>query len=181
MFHATTIICVRRGGHVVLAGDGQVTMGEKIIMKGSARKLRRLHEGKVLCGFAGSTADAMTLYEKLDAKLKSYNGNLTRAAVELAKDWRTDKMLRQLEALLIAADRDTTLMLSGAGDVIEPEEGVIAIGSGGPYALSAARALMRHTQLSAREIAEASMQVAAEICVFTNTHLSVEELNYETP
>lgn len=181
MFHATTIICVRRGEHVVLAGDGQVTMGEKIIMKGSARKLRRLHEGKVLCGFAGSTADAMTLYEKLDAKLKSYNGNLTRAAVELAKDWRTDKMLRQLEALLIAADSETTLMLSGAGDVIEPEEGVIAIGSGGPYALSAARALVRHTDLGAREIAEAAMQVAAEICVFTNMHLSVEELPYETP
>ena len=181
MFHATTIICVRRGGHVVLAGDGQVTMGEKIIMKGSARKLRRLHEGKVLCGFAGSTADAMTLYEKLDAKLKSYNGNLTRAAVELAKDWRTDKMLRQLEALLIAADSETTLMLSGAGDVIEPEEGVIAIGSGGPYALSAARALVRHTELGAREIAEAAMQVAAEICVFTNTHLSVEELHSATP
>lgn len=181
MFDATTIICVRRGSSVVLAGDGQVTMGEKIIMKGSARKLRRLHDGKVLCGFAGSTADAMTLYEKLDAKLKSYNGNLTRAAVELAKDWRTDKMLRQLEALLIAADRENTLMISGAGDVIEPEEGVIAIGSGGSYALSAARALVRHSELSAREIAEASMQVAAEICVFTNTHLSVEELNCETP
>ena len=181
MFHATTIICVRRGGQVVLAGDGQVTMGEKIIMKGSARKLRRLHEGKVLCGFAGSTADAMTLYEKLDAKLKSYNGNLTRAAVELAKDWRTDKMLRQLEALLIAADRETTLMLSGAGDVIEPEEGVIAIGSGGPYALSAARALVRHTELSAREIALAAMQVAAEVCVFTNSHLSVEALDCQTP
>lgn len=181
MFHATTIICVRRGGQVVLAGDGQVTMGEKIIMKGSVRKLRRLHEGKVLCGFAGSTADAMTLYEKLDAKLKSYNGNLTRAAVELAKDWRTDKMLRQLEALLIAADRETTLMLSGAGDVIEPEEGVIAIGSGGPYALSAARALVRHTELSAREIALAAMQVAAEVCVFTNSHLSVEELDCQTP
>lgn len=181
MFDATTIICVRRGSSVVLAGDGQVTMGEKIIMKGSARKLRRLHDGKVLCGFAGSTADAMTLYEKLDAKLKSYNGNLTRAAVELAKDWRTDKMLRQLEALLIAADAETTLMISGAGDVIEPEEGVIAIGSGGSYALSAARALIRHTELSAREIAEASMQVAAEICVFTNTHLSVEELDCDTP
>ncbi|AWV90306.1 ATP-dependent protease subunit HslV [Bradymonas sediminis] len=177
MFDATTIICVRRGSSVVLAGDGQVTMGEKIIMKGSACKLRRLHSGNVLCGFAGSTADAMTLYEKLDAKLQSYNGNLTRAAVELAKDWRTDKMLRQLEALLIAADRETTLMISGAGDVIEPEEGVIAIGSGGTYALSAARALVRHTEMSAREIAEAAMQVAAEICVFTNTHLSVEELN----
>lgn len=176
MFHATTIICVRRAGSVVMAGDGQVTMGEKVIMKSTARKLRRLHDGQVLCGFAGSTADAMTLYEKLEAKLKSFNGNLTRAAVELAKEWRTDKMLRQLEALLIAADDTVTLMISGAGDVIEPEEGVVAIGSGGNYALSAARALLRHSDLSAREIATASMQVAAEICVFTNDSLSVEEL-----
>lgn len=176
MFHATTIVCVRRGNSVVLVGDGQVTMGEKVIMKSTARKLRRLHDGRVLCGFAGSTADAMTLYEKLEARLKSYNGNLTRAAVELAKDWRTDKMLRQLEALLIAADAEVTLMISGAGDVIEPEEGVVAIGSGGNYALSAARALLRHTDLSAREIALESMKVAAEICVFTNDRFSVEEL-----
>lgn len=176
MFHATTILCVRRGDSVVLVGDGQVTMGEKIIMKSTARKLRRLHDGRVLCGFAGSTADAMTLYEKLEARLKSYNGNLTRAAVELAKDWRTDKMLRQLEALLIAADAETTLMISGAGDVIEPEEGVVAIGSGGNYALSAARALLRHTELSAREIAMEAMKIAAEICVFTNDRFSVEEL-----
>jgi ATP-dependent HslUV protease subunit HslV len=177
MFDATTILSVRRGDSVVLAGDGQVTMGEKIIMKGTARKLRRLHDGRVLCGFAGSTADAMTLYEKLEEKLKSYSGNLTRAAVELAKDWRTDKMLRRLEALLIAADAEQTLVISGTGDVIEPEEGVAAIGSGGSYALAAARALVRHTDMSAREIAEAAMKVAAEICVFTNDELSVEELS----
>jgi ATP-dependent HslUV protease subunit HslV len=177
MFHATTIICVRRGSTVALAGDGQVTMGEKVIMKNTARKLRRLHEDRVLCGFAGSTADAMTLYEKLEEKLKTYNGNLTRAAVELAKDWRTDKMLRQLEALLIAADAETTLMISGAGDVIEPEEGVVAIGSGGSYALSAARALIRHSEMSARDIAVASMKIASEICVFTNEEISVEELS----
>jgi ATP-dependent HslUV protease subunit HslV len=176
MFDATTILSVRRGDSVVLAGDGQVTMGEKVIMKHTARKLRRLHDGQVLCGFAGSTADAMTLYEKLEEKLKSYSGNLTRAAVELAKDWRTDKMLRRLEALLIAADAEQTLVISGTGDVIEPEEGVAAIGSGGSYALSAARALIRHTDMEAREIAEASMKVAAEICVFTNDELSVEEL-----
>jgi ATP-dependent HslUV protease subunit HslV len=178
MFDATTILSVRRGNSVVLAGDGQVTMGEKIIMKGTARKLRRLHDGQVLCGFAGSTADAMTLYEKLEEKLQSYSGNLTRAAVELAKDWRTDKMLRRLEALLIAADAEQTLVISGTGDVIEPEEGVAAIGSGGSYALAAARALVRHSDMSAREIAEAAMKVAAEICVFTNDQLSVEELTH---
>ena len=179
MFDATTILSVRRGNHVVLAGDGQVTMGEKVVMKHTARKLRRLHDGRVLCGFAGSTADAMTLYEKLEAKLKSYNGNLTRAAVELAKDWRTDKMLRRLEALLIAADTEQTLVISGTGDVIEPEEGVAAIGSGGSYALSAARALVRHTDMDADEIARAAMHIAAEICVFTNDQISVEELSPE--
>ncbi|QDG54169.1 ATP-dependent protease subunit HslV [Persicimonas caeni] len=179
MFDATTILSVRRGNHVVLAGDGQVTMGEKVVMKHTARKLRRLHDGRVLCGFAGSTADAMTLYEKLEGKLKSYNGNLTRAAVELAKDWRTDKMLRRLEALLIAADTEQTLVISGTGDVIEPEEGVAAIGSGGSYALSAARALVRHTDMGPAEIAEAAMRIAAEICVFTNDQISVEELSPE--
>jgi ATP-dependent HslUV protease, peptidase subunit HslV len=179
MFDATTILSVRRDDAVVLAGDGQVTMGEKVVMKHTARKLRRLHDGQVLCGFAGSTADAMTLYEKLESKLKSYSGNLTRAAVELAKDWRTDKMLRRLEALLIAADAEQTLVISGTGDVIEPEEGVAAIGSGGSYALAAARALVRHTDMSAREIAEASMAVAAEICVFTNDQITVEELSAE--
>ncbi|MGM0556759.1 MAG: ATP-dependent protease subunit HslV [Myxococcota bacterium] len=176
MFDATTILSVRREDSVVVAGDGQVTMGEKVIMKHSARKVRTLHDGTVLCGFAGSTADAMTLYEKLEEKLKKYSGNLTRAAVELAKDWRTDKMLRRLEALLIAADAEKTLLISGNGDVIEPEEGVAAIGSGGSYALSAARALVRHTDMSARDIAEAAMGVAGEICVFTNDELSIEEL-----
>ncbi len=172
----TTIISVRRNGIVVIAGDGQVTMGEKLVMKSSAKKVRRLHDGNVLCGFAGSTADAMTLYEKLEDKLQSYSGNLVRAAVELAKDWRTDRMLRQLEALLIAADSTHTLIISGTGDVIEPEEGIAAIGSGGSYALAAARALMRNSSLSAREIAEASMNIAAEICVFTNNALTIEEL-----
>lgn len=172
----TTILCVRRGEKVALAGDGQVTMGEKVVMKHTARKLRRLHDGQVLCGFAGSTADAMTLYEKLEEKLKTYSGNLTRASVELAKEWRTDKMLRQLEALLIAADVDRTLLISGTGDVIEPEEGIAAIGSGGNYALAAARALYRHTDMSARDIAEAAMALAAEICVFTNDEITVEEL-----
>ncbi|MFU8804144.1 MAG: ATP-dependent protease subunit HslV [Bradymonadaceae bacterium] len=173
----TTILSVRRGDSVVIAGDGQVTMGEKIVMKSSAKKVRRLHGDQVLCGFAGSTADAMTLYEKLEEKLKSYSGNLMRASVELAKDWRTDRMLRRLEALLIAADIEHTLLISGTGDVIEPEEGVAAIGSGGSYALSAARALVRHTDLSAREIAEASMKIASEVCVFTNDMLTIEELS----
>ncbi|TXD39209.1 ATP-dependent protease subunit HslV [Lujinxingia vulgaris] len=176
-FRGTTIVSVRRGDKVVVAGDGQVTMGEKIVMKATARKVRRLHGDKVLCGFAGSTADAFTLFEKLEEKLKKFNGNLTRAAVELAKDWRTDRMLRKLEALLIAADSEVTLLISGTGDVIEPEEGVIAIGSGGSYALSAARALMRHTELDARTIAESSLKIAAEICVFTNDSLTIEELS----
>ncbi|RAL25464.1 HslU--HslV peptidase proteolytic subunit [Lujinxingia litoralis] len=175
-FRGTTIVSVRRNDKVVVAGDGQVTMGEKIVMKATARKVRRLHGDKVLCGFAGSTADAFTLFEKLEEKLKKFNGNLTRAAVELAKDWRTDRMLRRLEALLIAADSETTLLISGTGDVIEPEEGVIAIGSGGSYALSAARALVRHTELDARTIAESSLKIAAELCVFTNDSLTIEEL-----
>ena len=176
MFHGTTIVTVRSGGHVVVAGDGQVTMGEKVVLKSTARKVRRIHDGSVLCGFAGSTADAMTLYENLEEKLKAYNGNLLRSAVEMAKEWRTDKMLRRLEALLIAADAERTLLISGTGDVIEPEEGIAAIGSGGSYALAAARALGRHTELSAREIAEAAMGIAAEICVFTNATLTIEEL-----
>ncbi len=172
----TTIMSVRRDGIVVVAGDGQVTMGEKLVMKHTARKVRLLHDGQVICGFAGSTADAMTLYEKLDEKLKTYSGNLLRAAVELAKDWRTDRMLRQLEALLIAADTTHTLIISGTGDVIEPEEGIAAIGSGGTYALAAARALVRNTNLSAHDIAKESMRIAAEICVFTNDSLTIEEL-----
>lgn len=173
----TTIVSVRRGKKVVVAGDGQVTMGEKIVMKQTAKKVRRLYDGRVLCGFAGSTADAITLYEKLEEKLKAYNGNLTRAAVELAKDWRTDRMLRKLEALLIAADNQQTLLISGTGDVIEPEEGAIAIGSGGSYAIAAARALLRHSEMDARAICEASMQIAAEICVYTNDALTIEELD----
>jgi len=176
MFEGTTILSVRRGDSVALAGDGQVTFDEKVVMKHSARKVRRLHEGEVLCGFAGSTADAMTLYEKLEEKLGAFSGNLTRAAVELAKEWRTDEMLRRLEALLIAADVDRTLLISGTGDVIEPEEGVTAIGSGGNYALSAARGLYRHTDLPAVEIVEEAMAIAAEVCVFTNDDLTVETL-----
>lgn len=176
MFHGTTIVSVRRGNHVVVAGDGQVTFGEKVVLKKGARKVRRIHDGEVLCGFAGSTADAMTLYEKLEEKLKSYNGNLARAAVELAKEWRTDRMLRRLEALLIAADSERTLLISGTGDVIDPEEGVCAIGSGGNYALAAARALYRNTDLDARQVCERALEIAAEICVFTNDHLSIEEI-----
>ena len=172
----TTIVSVRKGSKVVVAGDGQVTMGEKVVMKHTARKVRRLYEGRVLCGFAGSTADAITLYEKLEARLKEFNGNLTRAAVELAKEWRTDRMLRKLEALLVAADAEKTLLISGTGDVIEPEEGIIAIGSGGSFALAAARAMLRHADLDAATICEESLRIAAEICVFTNDSLTIEEL-----
>ncbi|MFT4704059.1 MAG: ATP-dependent HslUV protease subunit HslV [Bradymonadia bacterium] len=175
MFKGTTIVAVRRNGQAVVAGDGQVSMGNTV-MKATARKVRRLDGGRVVVGFAGSTADAMTLYEKLEARLKEYNGNLMRSAVELAKDWRTDKYLRRLEALMIAADETHTLILSGTGDVIQPDEGVAAIGSGGSYALASARALIRYTDLSAREIAEKSLGIAAEICVFTNDRISVEEV-----
>jgi ATP-dependent HslUV protease subunit HslV len=176
MLHGTTIVSVRRGQNVVVAGDGQVTMGDSVVLKHTARKVRRIHDGTVLCGFAGSTADAMTLYERLEEKLRTCGGNLVRAAVELAKDWRTDRALRKLEAMLITADAQQTLIITGTGDVVEPEEGVAAIGSGGSYALAAARALHRHTDLGAREIAEAAMATAAEICVYTNEHLVVEEL-----
>ena len=175
-FRGTTIVSVRKGDSVVVAGDGQVTMGEKVVMKHTAKKVRRLYDNQVLCGFAGSTADAITLYEKLEGKLKEHNGNLTRAAVELAKEWRTDRMLRRLEALLIAADARTTLLISGTGDVIEPEEGIVAIGSGGSYALAAARALLRHADLDARQICENALLIAAEICVFSNDALTIEEL-----
>ncbi len=179
-FRGTTIVSVRTDDHVVVAGDGQVTMGEKVIMKRSARKVRRLYDDTVLCGFAGSTADAITLYEKLEEKLSEFGGNLTRAAVELAKDWRTDRMLRKLEALLIAADLENTLLISGTGDVIEPEEGIVAIGSGGSYALSAARALVRHgdtDSLTARDICMHSLTIASEICVFSNDSLTIEQLD----
>lgn len=175
MMHGTTILAVRRGAQVVLAGDGQVSL-HKVVLKGNARKLRRLAEGKVIAGFAGGTADAFTLFEKFETKLKEYAQNLTRASVELAKEWRTDRFLRRLEAMLLVADAERTLLLTGAGDVVEPEHGVAAIGSGGNYALAAARALLEHTELSPREIAEKAMGIAAEICVYTNNQLSFEEL-----
>jgi ATP-dependent HslUV protease subunit HslV len=174
--HGTTILSIRHDGKVVMAGDGQVTMGQTV-MKQGARKVRRLHNDRVLAGFAGSTADAFTLFEKFESKLQEFNGVLRRAAVEIAKDWRTDRVLRRLEALLVVADRESSLLLSGAGDVIEPDDGVIAIGSGGNFALSAARALLRHNPgMTARQIAEASMKVASEICVYTNDQFVVEEL-----
>jgi ATP-dependent HslUV protease subunit HslV len=173
--HATTILCVRKGGAVVLAGDGQVSMGQTIV-KGTAKKVRRLADGSVIAGFAGATADAFTLFERFEAKLKDYRQNLTRAAVELAKDWRTDRMLRRLEALLLVADKGNTYLLGGNGDVVEPDEGVIAIGSGGNYALAAARALMRHTDMSAKQVAESAMRIAGEICVYTNSNIVYEEL-----
>jgi ATP-dependent HslUV protease subunit HslV len=172
---STTILAVRRNGKVVMAGDGQVSFGNTV-MKRRARKVRAIHDGKVLAGFAGSSADAFTLFEKFENCLGQHAGNLRRAAVELAKDWRTDRVLRRLEALLLTADRDMLLLLSGAGDVIEPDDDVIAIGSGGNYALAAARVLMKHTQLDARTIAEEAMRVAAELCVFTNDNLTIEEL-----
>ena len=173
---STTVICVRRGDKVVMAADGQVSLGSTV-MKSSAKKIRRLYNDKVLAGFAGSTADAFSLFSRFEAKLEQYAGNLGRSAVELAKDWRTDKMLRQLEALLIVADPQTTLMLSGTGDVIDPDEGIMTIGSGGPYALAAARALMANTDMGAREIAEKSLKIAGEICIYTNDHITVEELS----
>jgi ATP-dependent HslUV protease subunit HslV len=173
--HGTTIVAVRHRGKVVLAGDGQVTLGQTVL-KHNARKLRRLYQGKVVAGFAGATADAFTLFEKFEEKLESMNGSLRRAAVALAKDWRMDRALRRLEALLVVADAESTLVISGAGDVVEPDDGVIAIGSGGNYALAAAKALVRHADLDARAIAEESMRIAAMICVFTNDQVTVEEL-----
>ena len=173
--HATTILAVRRNGKSAIAGDGQVTVGTTV-MKHNAKKVRKMYNDKVLAGFAGATADAFTLFEKFEAKLEQYHGNLTRAAVELAKDWRTDKVLRRLEALMIVADHERSFILSGNGDVIEPENGIAAIGSGGPYALAAAKALMDHTKLEARAIVEESLKIAGEICIYTNTQISVEEL-----
>ncbi|MDI6890785.1 MAG: ATP-dependent protease subunit HslV [Thermodesulfovibrionales bacterium] len=175
MFKGTTILCVRRNGKVAIAGDGQVTMGNTIL-KHNAKKLRKMFGEKVLTGFSGATADALTLFEKFEGKLESYRGNITRAAVELAKDWRTDKVLRKLEALLIVADLEHTLIISGTGDVIEPEDGVAAIGSGGPYAQASARALYENTSLSAREIVERSMRITSDICIYTNKNITVEEL-----
>ena len=173
-FHGTTILCVRRGGKVAIGGDGQVTMGDKI-MKGNARKVRRLHDGRVLAGFAGGTADAFTLFEFFEKKLEQY-GNLTRAAIELAKDWRTDRMLRRLEALLCVADATQSLLISGTGDVIEPEHDLIAIGSGGAYAQAAAQALVDNTELSARDVVEKSLSIAGDICIYTNRQVTIEEL-----
>jgi len=174
-FRGTTILSVRRGGIVAVGGDGQVSMGNTI-MKGNARKVRLLYDGKVLAGFAGGTADAFTLFERFEAKLQQH-GNLTRAAIELAKDWRTDRMLRRLEALLCVADREKSLIISGNGDVIEPENDLMAIGSGGPYAQAAARALLENTELDARAIVEKALGIAAEICVFTNRNLVIETLS----
>ncbi|GAB4482527.1 MAG: ATP-dependent protease subunit HslV [Thermodesulfovibrionales bacterium] len=175
MFHATTILCVRKNGTVSIAGDGQVTLGSTVL-KQNARKVRTMYNDTVLAGFAGATADAFTLFEKFEGKLESYRGNITRAAVELAKDWRTDKILRRLEALLIVADREHTFILSGNGDVIEPEDGIAAIGSGGAYAQAAARALIENTELGSRDIVEKAMTIASGICIYTNRNISIEEL-----
>ncbi len=172
---STTVLSVRKDGQVVLAGDGQVTLGESVI-KHNARKIRRLYQDKILAGFAGSTADAFSLFSRFESKLEQYHGNIGRAAVELAKDWRTDKYLRHLEALLLVCDREQTFLLSGQGDVIEPDSGIAAIGSGGPYALSAAQALAEHTQLSARQIAEQAMKIAGKMCIYTNESVTFEEL-----
>ena len=174
-FHGTTIVSVRRNDKVVIGGDGQVSLGNTI-MKGNARKVRRLYHDKVLAGFAGGTADAFTLFERFEGKLEKHQGNLTRSAVELAKDWRTDRMLRRLEALLAVADATSSLIISGNGDVIEPEHSLIAMGSGGPYAQAAATALLQNTDLDARTIVEKALQIAASICVFTNAQLTIEEL-----
>ena len=173
--HGTTILSVRRGKNVVIGGDGQVTLGETI-MKGNARKVRRLYEDKVIAGFAGGTADAFTLFERFEGKLQKHQGNLLRSAVELAKDWRTDRMLRRLEALLAVADRSVSLVISGTGDVIEPEGGVMSIGSGGPYAKAAAVALLENTDMDARAIVERSLTIAADICIYTNHEVTIEEL-----
>lgn len=174
-FKGTTIISVRRNSKVALGGDGQVSLGNTI-MKGNARKIRRLYNDKVIAGFAGGTADAFTLFERFESKLEQHNGQLTRAAVELAKDWRTDRMLRRLEALLAVADESASLIISGNGDVIEPEDFLVAIGSGGPFAQAAARALLENTELSAKEIVEKSLNIAANICIYTNANISIEEL-----
>ena len=174
-FDGTTILCVRRGRQVALGGDGQVSMGNTRV-KGNARKVRRLYNDRILAGFAGGTADAFTLFERFEGKLEKHGGNLSRAAVEIAKDWRTDRYLRRLEALLIVADAEQTLMISGNGDVMEPEKGVMAIGSGGPYAQAAARALFDHTELPAREVVEKALHIAADICIYTNHALTIETL-----
>lgn len=175
MFQSTTILCVRKNGEVAIAGDGQVSFGNTIIKHGAC-KIRTMLDGKVLAGFAGSSADAFTLFERFEGKLSEHRGNLTRAAVELAKDWRTDKILRRLEAMMIVADREKTFTISGTGDVLEPDDDAAAIGSGGPFALSAARALMKFSKLSAKQITEESMKIAANICIYTNDNIKIEEL-----
>ena len=175
LIRSTTVLCVRRDGKVVMAGDGQVTLGESVIKHG-AKKIRRLYQDKILAGFAGSTADAFTLFSRFESKLEQYHGNIGRAAVELAKDWRTDKFLRHLEALLLVSDKEATFLLSGQGDVIEPDSGIAAIGSGGPFAQAAAQALADHTQLSTREIAEEAMKIAGRMCIYTNDRITIEEL-----
>jgi ATP-dependent HslUV protease subunit HslV len=174
-FHATTVLAVRHRGKTVMAGDGQVTFGDRVV-KQSARKIRRLYNDRILAGFAGSAADSFALFSRFESKLEQYRGNLERSAVELAKDWRTDRILRRLEAMLLVADASDTFLLSGNGDLIEPDEGIIAIGSGGAYALAAARALARHTSLEARAIAEEAMAIAASICIYTNASIVIEEL-----
>ena len=176
-FHGTTILSVRRNSQVVIGGDGQVSLGDTV-MKGNARKVRRLYDDSVIAGFAGGTADAFTLFEYFEGKLQKHSGNLVRAAVELAKDWRTDRTLRRLEALLAVADKESSLIISGNGDVIEPEQGIMAIGSGGNYALSAARALFNSTELDARSITEQALNIAADICIYTNHNLLIEELEF---
>ncbi len=175
VMHGTTVLCVRRDGHVVMAGDGQVTLGDNVV-KHSAKKIRRLYNDKIIAGFAGSTADALSLFTRFETKLQEYHGNLQRSAVELAKDWRTDRSLRHLEALLMVADAKQTFLLSGAGDIIEPDDGMCAIGSGGTASLAASRALAKNTKMSAKEIAVEAMRIASEICIFTNGNFTVEEL-----
>ncbi|EKS07360.1 ATP-dependent protease subunit HslV [Leptospira santarosai] len=172
---STTVLCVRKNGKVAIGGDGQVSMGNTV-MKNTAKKIRRLYDGKILSGFAGSAADAFTLFELFEKKVQEFGGSLSRSAVELAREWRTDRMLRRLEALLIVADKEESFLISGTGDVISPDEGVIAIGSGGNYALAAARALYNHTDLNPRDIVESSMKIAADICIYTNDHITVEEI-----
>jgi ATP-dependent HslUV protease subunit HslV len=174
-YHGTTIVCVRKGNLVAIGGDGQVSLGNTI-MKGNAKKVRRIYQNKILAGFAGGTADAFTLFERFEAKLEKHQGHLVRAAVELAKDWRTDKILRRLEALLAVADHTASLIITGNGDVIEPEDNLIAIGSGGPYAQSAAKALLRHTDLNAKEIVSEALKIAGEICIYTNNQVTLETL-----
>jgi ATP-dependent HslUV protease subunit HslV len=172
---STTILAVRKDDKVAMAGDGQVTLGETV-MKASAQKVRRVHDGKVLVGFAGASADAMALLERFEGKLEAYKGNLSRAVVELSKDWRTDKVLRRLEALILVCDKSETYLVSGTGDLFKPDDGIIAVGSGGPFALAAARALIKNTELSAREIATQAMDIAADICIYTNKNITIEEL-----